>query len=138
MKKILFILLILFGFKAQAQIMFCDSFFNLENPEDDPQLNDILDGGACCPDPGPVECSCMCGDLNGDGVADESDYQMQQDFISGVISLDEVPCPHNIITDDQGSSLGFSANIFYNYWILQNDVPDEDIIGFTGLTELGL
>ena len=111
-----------------TQIMFCDSFFNLENPEDDPQLNDILDGGACCPDPGPVECSCMCGDLNGDGVADESDYQMQQDFISGVISLDEVPCPHNIITDDQGSSLGFSANIFYNYWILQNDVPDEDII----------
>ena len=31
-----------------TQNAFCESFFNLEDPSNDPQLNDILNGGACC------------------------------------------------------------------------------------------
>jgi len=78
-------------------------------------LSVTIDDGSC-----EYDCSCTCGDLNGDGVMDEIDQQMQSDLIAGTISLEDVPCPQNIITDDNGINVDivpfqFLLNNYSNY-----------------------
>tara|TARA_Y100001973_G_scaffold19500_1_gene28779 strand:- start:5527 stop:7845 length:2319 start_codon:yes stop_codon:yes gene_type:complete len=80
--------------------------------------NVTIDDGSC-----EYNCSCTCGDLNGDGVMDEADYDIQENYILGNISFDEIPCPQNIITTNQGPNLAGSLVAFQ--WIMSNNVSDQ-------------
>ncbi len=83
--------------------------------------NATIDDGSC-----EYNCSCTCGDLNGDGVMDDNDYNMQKDYILGNISFDEIPCPQNIITTNNGPSLDGSLVVFQ--YIMNNNLSDSDMM----------